>query len=421
MPDPKIAIIGGGIAGLTLARALHRGGVPFKVYEKDESRHSRKQGGPVNVHYDRGERALRALGVFDRYDEELISPGCEVTTLGDETGNCFLHHSRLVPDDLPALDSNAPLADRLALRQLLLDSIPTESVIWGSKLQDIAVDGTQYDLAFADGTIEKGIDLVVGADGAWSKVRSMVTDVKPYYSGVSYMETEFSDVLNAPPEILEYVERGSYYYIGPHTCLVLQRNGNKSIWVYAMLEKPETWAKEHGFDLTDIRGSKEEFIRKDWQGWSDNLKAAILKSDRELIPRPLYMLPVGHDWRPRQGITLIGDAAHLMTPFGGAGANTALEDGLELGEFIIGARRRYNWLYQDTEKFSDPKGLAGAVLKYETAMYPRAKAEAARTDFNKGLFFSDNAIEKFRALYQVPEAIALANLSLNRESTSRLT
>ncbi|RFU25720.1 hypothetical protein B7463_g10617, partial [Scytalidium lignicola] len=415
MPDPSIAIIGAGIAGLTLAKALDRGGVPFTIYEKDDSRYSRRQGGPVNLDYDSGERVLRVLGLFEKYEKELITPGCEVTSRGTETGELYLHHSKLVSNGqlVPSVDS--PLTSRTALRNLLLDSIPPESVKWASKLDNIIPSKNKYDLTFTDGSVKNGIDLVVGADGAWSKLRSMLTDIKPFYTGLSYMETAFSELSSAPIDILKCVEKGSYFYTGFNACLALQRDGNQSIWVYAILEKTENWVKEHGFDLSDMQIAKERFVEEDWSMWCEKLKACITKSDGDLIPRACYMLPVGTRWESRPGITLLGDAAHLMTPFAGAGANTALEDGLELGEYILAARRRFHWLDQKTQKFSDQNGLAVAVLRYETSMFPRTKAEAARTVSNKDRYFSRNAVEKFTDLTRTLAKLELAGMKLSGE------
>ncbi|KAH8803564.1 hypothetical protein F5884DRAFT_681956 [Xylogone sp. PMI_703] len=395
MPDPKIAIIGAGISGLALAKALDIGGIPFTIYEKDTSRYSRKQGGLVSLDYDSGERVLRVLGLFEKYEKELVTPGCEVTSRGSETGELYLHHSNLVSNGQLVSSVDSPLTSRIALRNLLLDSIPVESIKWASKLDTIVSSQDKYDLKFTDGSVVKRVDLIVGADGAWSKVRSMLTDVKPFYTGLSYMETTFTNIPNAPDDILKHIERGSYFYTGCGACLALQRDGERSIWVYAILEKPESWVKNHGFDLSNMQNAKREFVERDWSKWNEKLKACITESDTELIPRSCYMLPVGTKWEPSPGITLLGDAAHLMTPFAGAGANMALEDGLELGEFILGARRRFHWLDQKTQSFCDQRGLAVAIHKYETTMFPRTTAEAARTVSNKDRYFAKNSVDKF--------------------------
>ena len=389
---PKIAIIGSGIAGLTLACVLHRGGIPYTVYEAEVSLTSRKQGGPVNVHYDRGEKVLRALGLFDIYKKSMYTTGCEVNTFGDKNGKLYLHHSL---DDEGGFHAraDAPLVDRIEIRRLLLGSISPESVLWNSKVQSIlpGSDDT-LDLTFADGSSEKGFDLVVGADGAWSKARALVSQVKPSFAGQCYLESEIRSISNAPPAVLDLIKRGSYYFSDTSTALVAQRDGDRSIWIYAFVhDTPETWVKDPGFDLTDIPTAKKLFLERYWSGWSEELKAIIVNSDTDLIPRGMYMLPVGHKWEHRAGVTLIGDAAHLMTPWGGAGGNLAMEDGYELGEAILVQGRVNHWSKGD--KFVNHRALSIAVKEFETAMFPRAEKQAERTASNLELFRTEGAAQ----------------------------
>jgi 2-polyprenyl-6-methoxyphenol hydroxylase-like FAD-dependent oxidoreductase len=389
---PKIAIIGSGIAGLTLACVLYRGGIPYTVYEAEVSLTSRKQGGPVNIHYERGEKVLRALGLFDIYQKSMYTAGCEVNTIGDKNGKLYIHHGC---DDEGTWypDGEAPLVDRIEIRRLLLGAIPTESVCWNCKIQDILprLDNT-FDLKFADGSSENAFDLVVGADGAWSKARPLVSPAKPYYAGSSYLETEIRDISAAPSAVLDLMKRGSYYFPDTSTTLVAQNDGSR-IWIYPFVHNvPETWVKEPGFDLKDIPTAKNIFLERFWSGWSDGLRAVIVNSDTDLTPRALYMLPVGHKWQHRAGITLIGDAAHLMTPWGGAGGNLAMEDGYELGEAILVQGRKYHW--SKGAKFVNHRGLDAAVEGFETAMFPRAEKEADRTERNLELFRSEGAAQK---------------------------
>jgi 2-polyprenyl-6-methoxyphenol hydroxylase-like FAD-dependent oxidoreductase len=389
---PKIAIIGSGIAGLTLACVLHRGGIPYTVYEAEVSLTSRKQGGPVNVHYDRGEKVLRALGLFDIYEKSMYTAGCEANTFGDKNGKLYIHHSF---DDEGTFypEGEAPLVDRIEIRRLLLSAIPAESVLWNCKIQDILprLDNT-FDLTFADGSSENGFDLVVGADGAWSKARPLVSQARPYYAGQCYLETEIQNISAAPPAVLDLMKRGSYYFPDTSTTLVAQRDGNRSIWIYAFVHNiPETWVKEPGFDLKDIPTAKKIFLDRYWSGWSEELRAVIVNSDTDLTPRALYMLPVGHKWEHRAGITLIGDAAHLMTPWGGMGGNLAMEDGYELGEAILIQGRMRHW--SKGAKFVNHRALDAAVKGFETAMFPRAEKEADRTQSNLELFRSEGAAQ----------------------------
>lgn len=387
---PKIAIIGAGISGLALACVLHKNGIPFTIYEAEDSLISRTQGGPVNIHYDTGERILRAIGLFEKYKTTMYFPGCEVNTLGDQHGKLWLDHSK--QDGVTYPGGNAPLVNRIELRRLLLGAIEAESVQWSKKLKTILpVDDNTYELTFADGSSATGFHLVVGADGAWSKVRSLLTDIKPSYTGLSYLETEIQKISDAPPEVRRLIQRGSYYYTSSKNGLTIQRDGDTTIWIWPVVPKPEEWIANPGLDLNDMKAAKKKFLEEDWEGWSDELKAIIMASDRKLIPRGFYTLPVGHKWDHRPGVTLLGDAAHLMTPHSGLGANSALMDGYDLGEAIVAIGRQYQW--ENGSNFTHYGPLSHAVKRYEEVMFPRAEVNAAITKRNREFFHTDGASE----------------------------
>jgi 2-polyprenyl-6-methoxyphenol hydroxylase-like FAD-dependent oxidoreductase len=387
---PKIAIIGAGISGLALACVLNKNEIPFTIYEAEESLTSRKQGGPVNIHYDTGERVLRAIGLFERYNKSTFVPGCEVNTIGDRHGKLWLDHSK--QDGISYFGANAPLVDRVQLRRLLLGAIAAESVHWAAKVKAIlpAVDST-YNLIFVDGSSAAGFHLVVGADGAWSKVRSLLTDVKPSYTGLSYFETEIQDIPNASPGVCSLIQRGSYYYTDPKNGLTVQRDGDRTIWIYAVVPKPEEWIQDPGMDLSDIGTAKKKFVEEEWGDWSDELKAIITDSDRGFTPRGFYTLPIGHKWDHRPGVTLLGDAAHLMSPHSGMGANSALMDGYDLGEGIVAINRQYHW--KPGSEFVHHAPLSRVVKGYEDTMFPRSEIYAINTKRNREFIHTERAAE----------------------------
>jgi 2-polyprenyl-6-methoxyphenol hydroxylase-like FAD-dependent oxidoreductase len=171
--DP-IAIVGGGPCGLTFARLLETAGINYIVFERDISSKPtpRYQGGTLDLHADTGQKALRRAGLFADF-ERLARRDAMTMTVQDSQGN---HRTTF------GGTRDAPEIDRLQLRQMLLDSIPAYRIRWGKTLCS-AERGSKkqsgsasWVLLFADGTIESGFSLVVGADGAWSKLRQLVSD-----------------------------------------------------------------------------------------------------------------------------------------------------------------------------------------------------------------------------------------------------
>jgi len=201
----------------------------------------------------------------------------------------------------PAEMKGRPEIDRVLLRGILLDSIDAASIQWGRKLLRVeaAADDT-YDLHFAEG-VDTGFDLVVGADGAWSKVRQLVSETIPFYSGVTGLDVKVSDADNRNPALAKRVGGGMCLTLGENKGILAQRNGDGSIRVYAFLRVPETWSKDCDIDWTQSEPAKKELIDGYFEDWDQGAKDLILKSDPDVIPRPMYMLPVGFKWTPRSG------------------------------------------------------------------------------------------------------------------------
>ena len=347
----RIAIIGGGPGGLTLACVLHQQGITSTVYELDEHALARPQGGTLDLHPESGQLALRHADLETEF-RSIARYEDQGTRLYDKTGKLLLK-------DADAASGDRPEVDRSALRQLLLDSLPEGIVHWGHKLSAIQPleDGT-YSVTF-ENDVTGVFDLVVGADGAWSRVRPLVSDARPAYSGVSFIEMGFDNVDTQHPEIAELVGHGTMFALGDSKALIAQRNGNAHIRVYAALRVPEDWFKQGGLDLSSPANTRRDLIEQ-FPDWAPSLLDMIYRCNDTILPRQLHALPIGHRWETRPGLTLLGDAAHLMSPFSGQGVNNAMLDAAELA---LALSKSDDW--------------QSAVKSYEIIMLDRAE-EAAR-------------------------------------------
>lgn len=180
--NKSIAIVGGGPAGLTLARLLQLQGVYARVFERDASPEARNQGGSLDLHEKSGQLALQRCGLKDGFHAVARPEG--------QTGLIYDKHGKLHASFTPEQErESAPEIDRGELRNLLRNSLVDGTMVWNRRLTEVfADDRQQYHLRFERG--EQVIaDLVIGGDGTWSKVRTLVNGLKPCYTGVTFIET----------------------------------------------------------------------------------------------------------------------------------------------------------------------------------------------------------------------------------------
>jgi 2-polyprenyl-6-methoxyphenol hydroxylase-like FAD-dependent oxidoreductase len=344
-----VTIIGAGLGGLVLARVLHIHDIPVTVYEAEPSPKARAQGGMLDIHENTGQAALAAAGLTGEF-RSLILEGRQAMRVLSPDGT-VLHDE---PDD----DSGGrPEVQRGELRQALLDSLPAGTVHWGHKVGSVRALGEgRHEVTFTDGSTVT-TSLLVGADGAWSRVRPLLSDAIPEYSGMSYVEAYLFDADTRHPAAAKAVGGGSLMTLAPGTGIMAHRERGDTLHAYVALTKPLEWFA--AIDFTDAAAAASQ-VAREFDGWAPEITALITESDVAPVLRPLYTLPTGHRWERAKGVTLLGDAAHLAPP-NGEGANLAMLDGAELGQALA----------------AHPDDTEAALAEYERAMFPRSAAATA--------------------------------------------
>ena len=358
-----VTIIGAGLGGLMLARVLHVHGIAATVYEADASPQARRQGGMLDIHEDTGQQALRAAGLHDAF-RALIHAGGEASRVLDR-------HGTVLHDEGDDGTGGRPEVPRGELRRILLEALPEGCVRWGHKLSNVAtLDGGRHLLQFAHGATAAS-DLLVGADGAWSRVRPLLSGAQPAYSGIAFIETYLFDSDRRHRASAHAVGTGALFALAPGKGIQAHREADGVLHAYVALSQPEEWLA--GIDFADPAAARAA-IAAQFAGWAPALTALITDADTPPVPRPVHLLPVGHRWQRVAGVTLLGDAAHLMAP-AGEGANLAMLDGAELAQALA----------------AHPGDVAAALLAYETALFARSSAAAAESERILRLCFDDDA------------------------------
>ncbi|WP_072803753.1 FAD-dependent oxidoreductase [Rhodococcoides yunnanense] len=358
-----ITIIGAGLGGLTLARVLHVHGIASTIYEAEPSADARTQGGQLDIHEHDGQAALDAAGLTPEF-HAIIRPGGEAARILDLHGTVLLDE----PDEG---SGRRPEVLRGDLRRMLLDSLPDGTIQWGKKVTGVvSLGGGAHEVIFDDGSAVR-TSLLVGADGAWSRVRPLLSSATPRYAGTTLVETYLYDADERHSATAQVVGEGAMYAAAPGKAIQAHREAGAVLHTYVALHRPEEWFD--AIDFTDAPAAAAR-IAEEFAGWAPELTALITDGESAPVKRPIHTLPEGFRWDRVPGVTLIGDAAHLMPP-AGDGANLAMFDGAELGKAIA----------------ANPNSVEAALRTYEEPMFLRSESAAVDSKEIQDLILGDRA------------------------------
>ncbi|MDI1307367.1 MAG: NAD(P)/FAD-dependent oxidoreductase [bacterium] len=374
LQNKKIAIIGGGPGGLTLARLLQLKGANVKVFERDLNKNARVQGSPLDLHEDSGLAALRKANLLDAFKKNFLQGADKMVIVNECSEIFFSDHETKIHGNFDDQHFR-PEIDRGALRKILLESLQAETIVWDSHFISMEKQNEGWLLHFKNKK-NAYADIVIAADGANSKIRPYITDIKPFYSGITMLEGTIYDAEKSAPLIATLLRGGKVMAFGNKKDILLGQKANGEIGFYISFKADENWGANSGLDFFN-KTQLLKWFKKDYSEWSSIWYELIEKATTPFIPRPIYCMPLDQTWETLPNVTMLGDAAHVMPPFAGEGVNMAMLDALELSDCLTSDK--YNTLQE-------------AISFYEKNMQKRAALIAEESLENGERMHSESAL-----------------------------
>lgn len=354
MKNKKIAVIGGGPGGLTLTRLLQMKGYQVKVYERDEDQNVRQQGATLDLHEESGLKALIAAGLLNEFKKHYRPDADKLRLTNHDAVVHFDDHT----NETPVEESGAsfrPEIDRAPLRDLLIDSLEKDTIVWNSKFVSLQARDNGWDIFFDNGCTLYA-DLVIAADGANSKLRKYLTDIAPVYSGLTIVEGNIYNAATNAPDLWKLVKGGKVFALGMEKSIILSAKGDGSLSFYTGTKETEDWVKTSGINFEN-KHEIYNWFKERFADWGNEWHELFESDDSYFVPRPQYHFPLDQQWESLPNLTMLGDAAHRIPPYTGEGVNMAMLDAFELAEQLT------------ANDFSEIKT---AISRYEKAMCQRA-------------------------------------------------
>jgi 2-polyprenyl-6-methoxyphenol hydroxylase-like FAD-dependent oxidoreductase len=381
LKNKQIAIVGGGPGGLTLARLLQLKGVNVKVYERDLNKDARVQGTTLDLHEESGLKALRQAQLLEEFKKNF-RPGADRMIIVNEHAEVFFSDHEKKPEEDFGSEHFRPEIDRGPLRKMLLESLQPNTVVWDSQFVSMQKQNDGWLLHFKNETSAYA-DIVIGADGANSKIRPYITPIKSFYSGISGI-LSVESVHNPEaktPKIYKLLNGGKIMAFGGEKFITVASKGDGSLAFYVSFKVDESQIKN--IDFTD-KTKVFAWFKNNFAEWDNVWNELFENTEITFMPIQINCIPLNQTWQALPNLTLLGDAAHLMPPFAGEGVNMAMLDAVELSDCLC------------NEEFSD---IQTAIAFYEHQMRKRAAEVAQKSLENGDKMHSPDALQKMLTFF----------------------
>ena len=377
LQNKKIAIVGGGMAGLTLARLLQIQNADVKVFERDFDQSVRVQGSTLDLHESSGLEAMRRAGLLAKFYEQHRPRASNMLIVDRRLNIRFDDH-----EFAKITSETRPEIDRGPLRKILLDSLMPETVVWDSQFHSMTKEQSGWRIQFKNGS-SIFADLVIAADGANSKIRPYLSSVKPIYSGITLIQGDVDDAERNVADLFSVAKGGKIMAFDDEKMIGFGTKADGSLMFVLCFKCSEKWVAQSGINFKE----KERVLtwfKKEFSSWSDRWHELLSASSVSFIPRPQFYFPAGQTWETQESLTMIGDAAHWMPPFAGEGANVAMQDSFELAEVLTSGQ------------FTDMKK---ALSHFEKEMVRRGDSATKQTLENTEKMFAKNGLEQMLSFF----------------------
>ncbi|MBE9462867.1 FAD-dependent oxidoreductase [Dyadobacter subterraneus] len=356
LKNKKIAVVGGGPGGLTMARLLQMNGADVKVYERGAHKHARMQGATLDLHEESGLKALKEAGLMDAFWKNY-RPGADRLRIVDKNAD-------VVYDDANEKENeqSRPEIDRGPLQNILLDSLAPDTVVWNSHFLSLSKQDDFWKLDFKNGNSALA-DIVIAADGANSKLRPYITSIRPFFAGITIVEGTVYHSEMKTPNIHKLLNGGKIFALDDEKTLIVSSKGDGSLVFYTGNKTRENWVRDCGIDFAD-NAQVLTWFKKEYLGWNGAWDELFENAVSNFTPRPQYCMPLDQTWESLPNLTMLGDAAHLMPPYAGEGVNMAMVDALELSQCLLN---------------DDFINIHSAIASYEKQMLERSSETAKQT------------------------------------------